>query len=305
MIARLRREDGQVLVMTAVFMVALIGLAGIVLDIGSWFRQQRQQQTTVDAAALAGAQALPNDPTNANALASDFASRNGGVAGATITISSKYTPNDAVTVTKTDSASGLISHIFGVPTVQITTKATAIAEVPSSVIGVAPIVVDINHQMLSGPGCPCFNVPTSIPLGKKGVPGAFGMLDLANSGGNTGNSTLGDWITSGYQHYLPLGDYDSDPGAKFSASQIQNALVNRYGDDLLFPVYNALDGTGSNAGYNVIAWVSFHLTKTDANGNSGTLYGWFDRIVWDGIIPSSGPDTQIPDLGVRSVALVD
>lgn len=305
MMSRLRREDGQVLVLTAVLMIALIGLVGIVLDVGGWFRQQRAQQTTVDSAALAGAQALPSDPGNATALATDFADRNGGVAGATITVSTKFVTNDMITVRKTASGTGLFSSLFGVPTVSITTNASAIAEVPSSVIGVAPIVVDINHQMLSGPGCPCFNVPTSIPLGKKGVPGAFGILDLANAGGNSGNSTVAGWITDGYQHYLPLGNYDSDTGAKFTASQIQNALQAHYGDDLLFPVYDSLDGNGSNAPYHIIAWVSFHLTLTQASGNTGSISGWFDRIVWDGIIPPGGPDTNIPDLGVHSVALVD
>ena len=51
-----RRQDGQVTVLTAVFMLALLGITGVVLDVGAWFRQQRVEQTTVDAAALAGAQ---------------------------------------------------------------------------------------------------------------------------------------------------------------------------------------------------------------------------------------------------------
>jgi len=55
----LRREDGQVTVLAAVFIVVLLGMAGFVIDVGSWFRQQRAVQTTVDSAALAGAQALP------------------------------------------------------------------------------------------------------------------------------------------------------------------------------------------------------------------------------------------------------
>ena len=67
---RLRSSDGQVTVMAAVLMVFLVAMVAFVLDVGSWFRQQRISQSTVDAAALAGAQALPHDPGNATTLAS-------------------------------------------------------------------------------------------------------------------------------------------------------------------------------------------------------------------------------------------
>ena len=303
----LRNERGQATVLTAVFMVGMLGMAAFVLDVGSWFRAQRVSQATVDASALAGAQALPTDPATARSLAVDFANRNGGVAGASITISSKFTPNDMITVAKTSSAGGFFSRIFGISTVKVSAHASAIAEIPTAAMGVAPIAVDLKHPDLSGPGCPCFNVPTTLSLGKKGVPGAFGMIDLNQTGnGTTGNSTLASWIQSGYDQYLPLGDYDSDTGAKFSSSQIQNALQARYGTDLLFPVYNSLTGNGSNAPYQIVGWASFHLTLSQAGGNSGTLTGYFDRVIWDGIISTSGPSNPaIPDLGVYSVALID
>ena len=48
------------------------------------------------------------------------------------------------------------------------------------------------------------------------------------------------------------------------------------------------------------------LTDTQAAGNSGTVWGYFDNVIWDGIVPANGkPNPNIPDLGVRSVALVD
>jgi Flp pilus assembly protein TadG len=304
--SRLRREEGQVTVMLAVFIVVLLGLTGIVVDVGSWFRQQRASQSTVDAAVLAGAQALPADPATARTLATSFAGKNGGVAGAVITVTSRYVANDVITVKQATPASGFFSRLFGVSTVTVRTQASAISEVPTSVMGVAPIVVDIHHQMLSGPGCPCFNVPTSIPLGKKGVPGAFGMVDLDTHNGNTGSSVLADWILNGYNNYLPLGDYDSDPGAKFDSSNIQGALQSRYGSDLLFPVYDSLTGNGSNASYHIIGWASFHLTLAHSGGGSGSLDGYFDSVIWTGIVPPDGPPSPpIPDLGVHSVALID
>jgi hypothetical protein len=301
----LRSDDGQVTVMAAALMVFLIAMVAFVLDVGSWFRQQRITQSNVDAAALAGAQALPGDATNASSYATTFANKNAGVAGAVITITSKYVPNDTINVVQTRAAEGFFAKVLGISTVNVHAKASAISEIPSEALGVAPIVVHINHPMLSGPGCPCFNVPTTLPLDKKGVPGAFGMIDLANAKGNTGNSTLADWISDGYDKYLPLGNYDSDPGAKFNSSQIQGALQDRYGTDLLFPVYDDLGGNGSNAEYHIIAWASFHLTLSQASGSNGTLTGYFDRVIWSGIVSKSGPPVGVPDLGVHSVALID
>ncbi|HEV7640758.1 MAG TPA: Tad domain-containing protein [Gaiellaceae bacterium] len=300
----LRRQEGQVTVLVAVFMVVLVGLAGFAIDVGSWFRQQRASQSTVDSAALAGAQSLPDDTAGATAMATTYAGKNGGAAGAAITFTSRYAPNDTITVQQTRPAAGFFSSLLGISTVTVRARASAVSELPTAVMGAAPIAVDIRHPMLSGNGCPCFSVPTTIDLDKKGVPGAFGMIDLAMVKGNTGTSTLADWIANGYNQYLPLGDYDSDPGAKFNSSQIQAALQGKYGSDLLFPVYDSLAGNGSNAKYHVVGWAAFHVTLSQASGNSGSISGWFDRVIWQGIVPSSGP-AVMPDLGVHSVALVD
>ena len=305
---RFRSADGQVTVMAAVLMVFLVAMVAFVLDVGSWFRQQRISQATVDSAALAGAQVLPSNPASATALASSYAGKNGGVLGATITIGSKWNTNDMITVKQQKSATGFFSKVLGINAVTVHAKATAVAAIPNETLGLAPITVNILHPQLSGPGCPCFNVPTTLPLGKTGAPGAFALLDLdyTDVNGTVGASTLASWITKGFNSYLPLGVYFSDPGAKWNNSIIQNALIGRYGTDLLFPVYDTLLGSGSNAEYHVIAWVGFHLQSVDASGTSGSLTGYFTRIIWQGIVSKSGPNTPaIPDLGVRTVALID
>jgi len=124
---RLRSADGQVTVMAAVLMVFLVAMVAFVLDVGSWFRQQRISQSTVDAAALAGAQVLPNDPGGATTMASTFANKNGGVLGATITIGSKWNTNDMITVKQTKSATGFFSKVLGINTVSVHAKASAVA----------------------------------------------------------------------------------------------------------------------------------------------------------------------------------
>jgi hypothetical protein len=307
----LRDESGQVLVLTALFMVVMVGMTAFVVDVGSWFRAQRATQSTVDAAALAGAQALPADPATASSLAISYGDKNGGgIAGANITFASKYGPNDTIRIATTRPAPGLFSSIFGIGSVTVGAHASAIAGVPTAAEYVAPIVVNIKHPDLSGPGCPaaCFGPAheTTLPLGKTGAPGAFDLLNLNpdQTNGTIGASTLASWIQNGYTKYLPLGGYFSDPGAKYNGSEIGNALNAREGTDLLFPVYDALVSEGSNATYHVVAWVGFHLLSGDLQGNSGTLDGYFTKVIWQGILPAAGP-SNTPDLGVTSIALVD
>ena len=54
-----RRERGQAAVLTVVFMIVLLGMAAAVLDVGSWYKEDRELQATMDAAALAGARRCP------------------------------------------------------------------------------------------------------------------------------------------------------------------------------------------------------------------------------------------------------
>ena len=308
----LRDERGQVMVLTALFMVVMVAMTAFVVDVGSWFRAQRATQSTVDAAALAGAQALPADPAAASSLAISYGDKNGGgVAGANITFDSKYAPNDTIRITTKKDAPGFFSSVFGLGSVSVGAHASAVSGVPTSAEYVAPVVVNIKHPDLSGPGCSagCFGPAhtTTLPLGKTGEPGAFDLLNLNQNQttGTVGASTLADWIQNGYSKYLPLGGYFSDPGAKFNGNPLQGALDARVGTDLLFPVYDTLVAQGSNASYHVIAWVGFHLLPgSSISGNTGTLVGYFTKVIWQGILPASGPD-NVPDLGAHSVALVD
>jgi Flp pilus assembly protein TadG len=286
-------------------------MAALVLDIGSWYRADRATQSTADAAALAGAQSLPYDTASARSLASQYANKNGGgVTSGDITItSSSYGPNDTIQVRVHRSAPGVFTKLFGVNQVGVGSKATARASLMQSAQYVAPIGVNVKHPMLKGSStCPCFGpgYTTTLPLGKTGAPGSFDLLNIDGSKGGTGGQTLADWILHGYSGYLPIGSYLSDTGAKWNDSLVQNALEQRMNTNpvLLFPVYDTLSGSGSNAIYHVVGWAAFHITGHSANGNSGQITGWFERISWDGI-ESTASDGSNPDLGVRVVKLID
>jgi hypothetical protein len=74
---RLHGPDGQVAPLMAVMIVALIGMAAIVFDIGRFFVAREQLQTAVNASALVAGQNLPNS-TNAYGAAAAYSGVSSG-----------------------------------------------------------------------------------------------------------------------------------------------------------------------------------------------------------------------------------
>jgi Flp pilus assembly protein TadG len=311
---RIHDERGQAVLLTVLFLFIVLGAAALTIDVGAWYREQRQAQATADQAVLSGAQTLPVSTAQALADAQTYADKNGGgvVAGSLKTIFGLQ-PNDTVTVTIERPAPNFLAQVFGIGNVTVHAKAAARAGLPIAVYGAAPIVVSKQHPLLAGPGCPCFNQETTLPLDKQGAPGAFGFVDFDNTGSN-GNPPLAGWISDGFPGELDLGPYDSDPGAKMNGV-LTGALNGREGSDLLFPVFDTLAGTGSTAQYNIIGWVGFHLdcfglaiSSTNCqnqNGNSQTLTGYFTKVIWKGLLSSSGSNNNEPDYGASTVNLVN
>ena len=300
-------ERGQAVVLMVISLAVLTGMAALVLDVGIWMRTDRRLQATADAAALAGAQKLPTDVAGAKALAQTYANQNGGdVLGANISVTTTYTSNDTISVRAAKTQSGIFSKILGINSANIKADAKARVDSPQQARYVAPMVVYCGHSLIQncdGSHTPTFGVQTTMDYDKMGAPGAFGMLNLDGGNGTPGASEEGNWILHGYDKYLPLGMYRSDPGAKFSSQNVNGALDARVGSVLLFPVFKTLDGTGQNAEYDIIGWIWFYLTKETTHGNDATLEGYFTEFIAQGILAQSGsgaPNT----FGVRSVQLV-
>jgi len=298
---RLHSERGQAAVLTVVFLAGLLGAMAMVLDVGSWFREQRATQSAADAAALAGAQELPEFPGSASAVASEYLTSNGGGAAA-ISFSTRNYPNDTISVDVTRKAPGVFAKLFGINSVDVHAHAKARTGNPDSARYAAPIAVDRQHPLLNCTPLPCFGQDTVLDLKKTG-PGAFRLLNLDGSKGGTGGKIDAEWILRGFDGYMPLGWYGSDPGAAFNDSKIKEALDIRIGDELLFPIYDSVQSNGANFEYRVIGWVGFVVTGFQSNGNKGLVNGQFVRVIWEGMLSESGSGAE--DFGVRSVELVE
>lgn len=300
-----RSEQGQSAVLAVVFLTVLLGMAAMVIDFGSWYRADRAAQAAADAAALAGAQALPENPDEAKALAAEYALKNGG--GLTTSdVVTTVVPGDTLRVEVERPTPGFFARVFGVETAQVAAKASARSANPGEAKWVAPIVVHHLHPDLRN-----FGKPTQIELenlhkpGSGDAAGAFGLIKLRRDGsGSVGADELAEWVQKGFDQYMPLGKYYSVPSAMFNSTQFKDAMLIRMGkgDDLLFPIYRSLVKGGSTAEYDVIGWVGFHVTERTGGGDHGTLKGWFTRIITEGISSTKAGD---PDYGVRVISLVE
>jgi hypothetical protein len=299
-------ERGQVAVLMAVFLAVLVGAAAMAIDVGSWYRADQMAQATADAAALAGAQGLHLSTADASALAEEYAVKNGG-GDVEISFSRRVVPNDLITVKVARPAPGYFSKLFGIDEVEVSARATARAGIPSAARGVAPIAVDEQHPMLQ---CRCWGEPTQLSLRNLHDPGgsdaaaAFSLVNLDSliDNGNTGAETLAEWLLEGYDGELPLGIYRSAPSADFNSGHFRQAINARLGTELLFPVYRSITEGGSQAEYEVVAWVGFVPTSFTGGGSRGTINGYFTQVIWHGLADETG---TVPDLGVRTISLVE
>ena len=114
LLRRTRGETGQVLVLFAVALVVLFGMAGLVIDIGYAFYAKRSMQASADAAALAGASQLPSAAAATSAAmayggAAGAKNENGNVPGVNTNVATKCAPVapcnpiNAITVTQTSN----------------------------------------------------------------------------------------------------------------------------------------------------------------------------------------------------------
>ena len=308
---RFRSQRGQAMVLTCLFITALLGIAAFVLDVGSWYRTHRDLQAAADAAALAGAQALPQDPSRAAALAAQYAQKNGNRTLDRVSILGRISPNDTISVHISTDAPGFFAKVFGIDSVHVGAGAAARSQNVTAARYVAPIVVNEKHEKLAGPGCtpiPCGGT-TRINLldlhkpGSGDAAGAFALLDLLGGNGSVGDRELGDWMRKGFDKYMGRGIYNSVPSAKFNGSQFCQALMDHIGDVVLFPVYREpILGSGSNARFDIIGWVGFKISAVDCRGAKGWVEGEFVGTIIEGTQVNAAGD---PDFGVRAIELIE
>jgi hypothetical protein len=147
--------------MVAIMMTALLGLAAIVTDTAMIWLSRRGLQNAVDAAALAGAQELPDDLAGAEGIActyateknyvQDMAGEGGDCDGlADVIFSTTYVANDSITVTATRSYDLFFGRLFDWEVTEIEIDASATA-VLGSIASACPFPIFQTWELLPAP----------------------------------------------------------------------------------------------------------------------------------------------------------
>ncbi|NJD27677.1 MAG: hypothetical protein FIA92_05215 [Chloroflexi bacterium] len=166
------RERGQLLVLFALGLVAMVAMVGLVLDGSDTFNQRRGQQNGADLAALAGANAYMNSyyatrnvataRSAAQAAAVAAATTNGYTNGVGATVSTTVTLLSAgaeVRVNVTKPHPNTFSRVMGFASWDVSVTAAARAFVVDTAIGAAPWIMhkdafDADGTPKWGPGNP-------------------------------------------------------------------------------------------------------------------------------------------------------
>jgi Flp pilus assembly protein TadG len=236
-----RRDDerGLVAVWVAICMVVFLVFAAWAVDFAHWNDERANMQKAVDAAALAGAVYLPDDPAGAIAAAKQVAAANGYTSGVSVTTLSN---SNQLKVTINRSVSNTFGIAAGVANTSLSKHAVSEYESPQPLDIV--LVIDRTGSMLT-PSASTFQSLKDAALAVLGYlspknesialavlppsdtmtkctgasAGAYGI----KSSSDVGNATS-TWLVSPYPLAKPANDYQLPNGSLNPNSQIVKTI---------------------------------------------------------------------------------
>jgi len=275
-------EGGQILVLFALVLVAIISMVGLVLDGGSTFAQRRGQQNAADLAALAGANdyLLNNDSGSAIARVQTVAAQNGytnGTNGTTVGVTIDLSNGANVTVNIGAPHRNSFASIVGMSTWQVSTTATARSGFPDTAEGAGPMIFSIDAFGANGTPLPQYadpNNPYAFGEGNGDIPNGPGDIAWTNYGtGNVNSNEVRDIIggTLVINKTLEFGEYigqhnNGNHTTLYDNNSLPSVNTSLSGQDIPVPV---VDHNGNFQG-----WATFHVDHA-VGGSEKHVYGWF------------------------------
>jgi len=326
-------DSGAVAILVALLLIVLIGFGALAVDMGYAYAVKRQQSVSVDAAALAGAQAVGIEyrdlyPTGGDGCTPTTKSQVDAAAQAAAT--DNYAKNDpqgdwddpivdvacegedfTVTVAGSSTLQTLLGGVLGQTELRPGAQATAIVSGTPAYSGLRPyaICIDDIDAALSylDTTQQTTTQQTEFAFGGNGnnsnseavtcgdnPPGNWGLVDF--DGGANGTPSLGDWTENGYGGPVTIPDLamPGDPGANFNANKVRDALDSIVGDTVLLPIASVWnDGGGNNASFNATGVLSAEICGFWISPNKTPSSG--QGRCWDqGLLDST--DTQNLDM---------
>jgi hypothetical protein len=267
-----RGEQGQILVIFALSLITLLGFAGLAVDAGSTFAQQRAQQTASDLAALAAANdyLINGNVTTAADRARLVTAANGFTHGSDGTV---------VSVTL-DTASGftarvqilalhhnVLASVLGMPTWDVSTEGTAVAGFPDFARGVSPFI--FSADAFQSDGTPLYQTPTDFGETNGDVPTSSIDFAWTNYGtGNVSSSEVAEIIQGDrvINKELQFGEYIGQHNSGNHSTLFDDVNTHLAGRDMPVAV---VDSSGNFAG-----WATFRVLSA-SGGSDKHVRGYF------------------------------
>jgi Flp pilus assembly protein TadG len=301
-------ERGQILVLFALALVAIIGMVGLVLDAGGAAAQKRSEQNAADVAALAAANDLIANQGSADwqGTARAIATQNGytdGVNGATVNVTCVNCPgagpdqtwDDAVdgvqvTVDITATHPNAFAGVMGMPTWDVSTTATSKTGWANTAHAPGPFIVSEDAFSEGGDPIHCTDDIDTCDLehADDDTPTVWSEFTWTDFGYDLPPETgpcppdgepfeMGNVNAADLQEYVD-GRADFDVTLEFGCYIAQHNLgiMDTIVQDMeamapaTFPV-PIVDAEGKYVG-----WASFVMTDATPNGNNGFITGYFE-----------------------------
>jgi Flp pilus assembly protein TadG len=293
---RARRERGQIIVIFALALVAIIGMVGLVIDGGGAFAQRRDEQKVADLAAVAGANAYMNAGTGATAAtrtsaaiagAQAAASRNGyahGAGGASVAVTvDLLSSGGRVRVGLTAPHQNSFARVMGMNSWNVSVSAAADAGLVDTGYGAAPWTMNIGA--FNADGSPKYTSSNPQDFGDANGDFPISPTDIAwtdfNGSNNVntnevrgiinGSNVVTETITEGqYIGQHNQGNHTalySDVDQYLSGHDVPVPVVGPGDPNCNAPEQAHQDGC-------FLGWAMFHVISADG-ASSKTIRGYF------------------------------
>lgn len=245
--------------------MVLIGLLGIVLDMGYSNVIQKRMQAAADAAALAGARDLAAGEADSVAIARMQQILTANKADASL---STYTVSNGSTteVWARVILPTLVSGLFGIDEIEIDAYASAATGQIQESGSLMPFITQEAEWVVGQP---------VTLIGDKNGPGNFGWIRWA--GQNPSTPTLQYNLNNPSQSdTIAIGDrVNGHPGVSFNP--VQSHLNAWIGKTVTVILYDPAEtqGNGNNLTYKTRGFAYFVITGTYSHGNDSEIYGTF------------------------------
>jgi Flp pilus assembly protein TadG len=291
---RLRREErGSVLVVVAIALTAIFGLAALSTDVGRLYVMRQRLSAVADAAALAGGERLPADPTGAVNNAIAYLQKNNiDPARATIALTES---NHKISVTIDDAVPMTFARIVGHSQEPVSSSATAWATPISGVYGAVPLGVARADWVYGQLVYLKMDASTGTVS-----PGNYQALAL----GRTGASTYESNLANGYPGWIRMGNWIDTQTGNMATPTVRGVntrisqdpystytTVKRQSPRLVkVPILADYNVNGSGQ-VNVVGFAMFFLEQGIDEGNEkGQIVGRFVKMMTEGEANGSAPD---------------